>query len=536
MSLKYAKRSQVIWFAILAAIKACNILFVAYMIKIMLNVASSHSKDVMHLVRLAALTALGQLCFMMSNFIYERVKMGIIRDVNMVFKQANLQYLVDQGEPDIKNGLSLMTNDLKQIETNRITAQLDMIYQGLTFIGSLAFALYNSWQMTIIFVVAMAAPAVVQIFTSRIITKKSKIWAKTNANYTQNVSDSLNGVQSAKLYNVRDNIVVRATKSAQNMENALRNMNLTQAWALELIYSAAELFCFIIPCTIGGIMMMQGSLSVGTLFMMVDLAMNFITPVVTLFNEFNQVKSTVPMWKKTQKALNYEIKENSEKAKKFEGLDVKNLSYQTKSDKHTIFTDVNLQVKLGEKILLMAPSGWGKTTLLRLMLGLKKPVKGKILINGKNVTGDWAKAHNYFSYVNQKPFMFDDTLRFNITLGRKVSDEKLKQVIHLAGLDELVKKEGLDHKVGEAGNGLSGGQIQRIEIARALLSGRPILLADEATSALDPNLSLAIHETLLKNPDVAVIEVSHKISPKEKAMFNKIVHLDMSEGSKNKNN
>ena len=316
------------------------------------------------------------------------------------------------------------------------------------------------------------------------------------------------------------------------MENALRNMNLTQAWALELIYSAAELFCFIIPCTIGGIMMMQGSLSVGTLFMMVDLAMNFITPVVTLFNEFNQVKSTVPMWKKTQKALNYEAIENSEKPEKFEGLAVEHLAYQTKSDKHTIFTDVNLQVKPGEKILLMAPSGWGKTTLLRLMLGLKRPVEGKILINGENVTGDWAKAHNYFSYVNQKPFMFDDTLRFNITLGRKVSDEKLKKVIHLAGLDELVKKEGLDHKVGEAGNGLSGGQIQRIEIARALLSGRPILLADEATSALDPNLSFAIHETLLKNPHVAIIEVAHKISPEEKAMFNKIVRLNLCEGKK----
>ena len=160
------------------------------------------------------------------------------------------------------------------------------------------------------------------------------------------------------------------------------------------------------------------------------------------------------------------------------------------------------------------------------MLGLKRPVEGKILINGENVTGDWAKAHNYFSYVNQKPFMFDDTLRFNITLGRKVSDEKLKKVIHLA------KKEGLDHKVGEAGNGLSGGQIQRIEIARALLSGRPILLADEATSALDPNLSFAIHETLLKNPHVAVIEVAHKISPEEKAMFNKIVRLNLCEGKK----
>ena len=72
----------------------------------------------------------------------------------------------------------------------------------------------------------------------------------------------------------------------------------------------------------------------------------------------------------------------------------------------------------------------------------------------------------------------------------------------------------------------TAGQIQRVEIARALLSGRPILLADEATSALDPNLSLAIHKTLLKNQRIAVIEVAHKISLEEKAMFDKIVQLD----------
>ena len=73
----------------------------------------------------------------------------------------------------------------------------------------------------------------------------------------------------------------------------------------------------------------------------------------------------------------------------------------------------------------MATCGWGKTTLLRLLLGLRKPKDGKSLINGTDVTGNWDASHNYFSYVNQKPFMFDDTLRFNITLGRKVSDEHL---------------------------------------------------------------------------------------------------------------
>ena len=526
MSLKYAKKSQVICFTILAAIKACNIVFIAGMIKLMLNVASSGSHDYMYLIRLACIIALGQLCFMASNFVYETVKMGIVRDVNMVFKRANLAYLVDQGQPDIKNGLSLMTNDLKQIETNRINAQLDMILQGLTFIGAISYAFYSSWQLTIVFVLAMLAPALVQLITSPIITRKSKVWAQKNAIYTQHVSDSLNGAQSAKIYNVSSNIVVRAAQAAQNMENALRNMNLTQAWSLELIYSAAELFCFIIPCTIGGILMMQGQMQVGTLVMLVDLAMNFITPVVTLFNEFNQVKSTVPMWQKTLEALDYHAHNNTEKVDNFTGMQINNLTYITHSDHKKIFSNVNLQVSPGEKVLLMAPSGWGKTTLLKLMLGQKNPNEGEILLNNQKVNGNWDVAHNFFSYVNQKPFMFDDTLRFNITLGRKVSDQQMNTAIKEAGLEDIIRIHGLDGQVGEDGNNLSGGQIQRVEIARALISGRPIVLADEATSALDPNLSLAIHKTLLQNPDVAVIEVAHKISPEEKAMFDKIVHLD----------
>lgn len=526
MSLKYASKRKVALFTVLAAIKASNIVFVAYMIQIMLNVASYGGHDYWQLIKLAALTALGQLCFMLSNFGFETVKMSIIRDVNLVFKRANLRYLVDQGQANIKSGLSLMTNDLKQIETGRITAQLDMIFQGLSFVGTISFAFYSSWQMTVVFVIATIAPALVQVITSSIIARKARIWAHANENYTQNVSDSLNGAQAARLYNVRGNVVRRALKSAESMENALKNMNLTQAWALELIYSAAELFCFIIPCTVGGIMMMQKNLAVGTLVMMVDLAMNFITPIVTIFNEFNQVKSTSPMWQRTQKALNYQMAADGNAASKFTGMRIKDLAYTTKSDKHLIFKNVNLEVKPGEKILLMAPSGWGKTTLLRLMLGLRQAQSGQILLNGQDVTGKWEEAHNYFSYVNQKPFMFDDSLLFNITLGRKVSAAKIKQVLHEAGLEQLVAQEGLEHPVGENGNNLSGGQIQRVEIARALLSGRPIILADEATSALDAELSLTIHQTLLQNPQIAVIEVAHKISLTEKAMFDKIVYLN----------
>lgn len=526
MSLKYARKSQVMLFTLLSAIKACNVLFVAYMLKVMLNIASSGKGDYMRLVGFAALTAGGQLLFMCSNFLYETTKMNIIRSVNMALKSANLRYLVDQNTLDTKDGLSFMTNDLKQIETNRVTAQLDIIYQSLTFAGSLLFAFYNSWEMTLVFIVATIAPAIVQMLTSRIITKKAKVWTEKNAIYTQYVSDTLNGAQSARLYNVRSNVVTRAIGAAQGLEDALRNMTLTQAWALELIYSSAELFCFIIPCTIGGILMMKGRLAVGTLVMMVDLAINFITPVVTLFNEFNQVKSTVPMWQRTQKALNYVQQADIYEVGDFNGMIIKDLAYVTRHSKRQIFKDVNITVKPGEKILLMAPSGWGKTTLLRLMLGIYKPSQGKIMINGEDVTGNWYKAHNFYSYVNQKPFMFNDTLRFNVTLGRKVSEDQLLMACHEAGLDSLIAENGLDYQVGENGNNLSGGQIQRVEIARALLSGRPILLADEATSALDPRLSLEIHETLLGNPKIAVVEVAHKITDIEKAMFDQIIVLD----------
>ena len=106
-------------------------------------------------------------------------------------------------------------------------------------------------------------------------------------------------------------------------------------------------------------------------------------------------------------------------------------------------------------------------------------------------------------------------MEFNITLGKKYPSKKLNAVIEKAGLKELVDEKGLTYSVGEKGKNLSGGQIQRIEIARALLSDRPIMLADEATSALDQKLSEKIHSIILDNPRLTVIEVAHKISTKE---------------------
>ncbi|MGO2722523.1 MAG: ATP-binding cassette domain-containing protein [Lactobacillus sp.] len=141
------------------------------------------------------------------------------------------------------------------------------------------------------------------------------------------------------------------------------------------------------------------------------------------------------------------------------------------------------------------------------------------------MSGNWAKAHGYFSFIQQKPFILNDTLRYNLTLGRKVSDSRLQQAIDQAGLHDLVAEKGLDVVLDPNGANLSGGQNQRVEIARALLAERPILIADEATSALDNALSKRIHQTILKDFKGTVIEVAHKVSDEERQWFTQVVKL-----------
>lgn len=208
----------------------------------------------------------------------------------------------------------------------------------------------------------------------------------------------------------------------------------------------------------------------------------------------------------------------------FKKLQTDSLTYNINGK--NIFTDLSLTIPHKSKVLITAPSGWEKSTFLQLLLGKLKPDSGKILIDSENITNNWETAHNYFSYVTQSPFIFDDTLEFNITLGKKYPSKKLNAVIEKAGLKELVDEKGLTYSVGEKGKNLSGGQIQRIEIARALLSDRPIMLADEATSALDQKLFEKIHSIILDNPRLTVIEVAHKISTKEKEKFDKVLKLD----------
>ncbi|WP_291298011.1 ABC transporter ATP-binding protein [Elioraea sp.] len=199
-----------------------------------------------------------------------------------------------------------------------------------------------------------------------------------------------------------------------------------------------------------------------------------------------------------------------------ERLAADGLGYTYPGAERKVLGDVSIAVGRGEMIGIVGASGAGKTTLVNLLLGLLAPAEGTLLLDGAAVTteGERARLRAAVAYVAQAPFVADDTLRANITLGAAALDAaRLAEAVRLAQLDALVASlpQGLDTEIGERAARLSGGEAQRIGIARALYLDRPILVLDEATSALDPATEAALLAALgTLRGERAIIAISHK--------------------------
>lgn len=524
--LRLASRSLLSFYIILAVIKAFGNISIAYISGLMIDTALKKNSKFQEIFLIAVLGIIALLIILISNIFFQYLKSDIVKNINVELKKRVFNYLVYVGKETYKNELSLVTNDLKQIETQITLNYLLIISDVCSFVFALLIGLANSWILTVIFSITTIIPSIVQTHFTKRIQKTAKSWEKSNSEYTQSASDTINGTETSRLYNTQSTLISYVMKPIKELESNLKEMSFSQNSAYEIIAFVAEIMGFVIPFLIGSLLILSGQLQVGILIMIVQLSNQFINPMIDIYNRINQIKSNEPIYRKIEPALNYTNKheEDASKPNKFETLTVSHLFYSYSNT--PVINDLNLKIKNNEKILFIAPSGWGKTTFLKLLMGILKPLDGDIVVDKLNITSNFEKSHNYFSYINQRPFIFDANLRFNITLGRSVSNEFLNKVIRAAGLEKLIKEKGWDYQVGENGKKLSGGQIQRIEIARALLANRPILLADEATSSLDNKLSLAIHKIILNSPGLTVIEVAHKITDQEKKMFDRVIDLN----------
>ena len=258
----------------------------------------------------------------------------------------------------------------------------------------------------------------------------------------------------------------------------------------------------------------------GIFFICIVRIMPSFLRIYNIVYTINFLKSSISLIK--QEIVNEEkyLKEVSKEDISNKSIDIKkikisNLSYKYPSSKTNVIENLNFEFKKGQVNTIIGNSGSGKTTLLNIILGLIKTEKGKIVVNNEDFTNQKLYENLKVGYVPQNIFLFDDSIRNNISFLDE-SNNIENDLVRAAKSSEILSfinslQDKFDHRLGEKGSNISGGQIQRIGLARALYPNPDIIILDEFTSSVDLETEKKLMETLQKLKDEKlIIIISHR--------------------------
>ena len=411
--------------------------------------------------------------------------------------------------------VSTVLNDA-EIFAGSFRSVIDVIREPLKGLVYLGMAFYSDWQLTL--VILIVGPLFVLIF--QISGKKVKAHQaevqEGRAELTHNLSEGLSSHKVTKAFNLQNFVMDRYKKAQDYYFHFTMRTSKVEELAHPFVefvgYLAFSLLIVFVYYRI-----QSGAMTVGG-FIQFAAALALLMDPIRKYSQANvKLGQGLAAADRINQILDLEeeVDQGTTELKSFEKEIV--VSHVTFGyGEGDVLKNFSLKVKKGQKIALVGLSGSGKSTLINLLLGLYPFKAGQITIDGVDITQIKLKnLRSLFGLVSQDIFLFHDTIRSNLTVGKNFSDDDIKRALEVSYASEFVNKlpKGLETVIGDRGAKLSGGQQQRLTIARAFLQNTDILLFDEATSALDNESEKVVQKALEAIAgNKTVIAVAHRLS------------------------
>ncbi|MBS5181297.1 MULTISPECIES: ABC transporter ATP-binding protein [Streptococcus] len=466
------------------------------------------------------------------NFISLRLRNKLVRQIMSKYKNKVFQSILDRDYRDFskeKSGkfISVLTENMKKIEQDYLHQYFNISKNLSLMIFSLLAMFIGNWFLTLLVIIASIIPMMISGFIGQKSASLQNSAMIADQKYLAKVKDILAGFLVIKSFNVKEAICEDYSHESEKFDEINFIKGKFDILA-NVISQLSGMIVFLVAFGGGMYLVFNGYTTIGSVTAIVQLVNFVVMPLNEIgmgMSKFREGQATLDAFevKDVTELQTGETKEYFDDVISFSNID---FSYPNAEEK--IFNQLSLKIKKGEKIAIVGMSGSGKSTLFNLLLRFYDVTSGHISIDNIDLQAISAGSlYNLMTIVQQDIYIFDDTLRSNITLNQFFTDEEIKQAVQQSGLESYVleNESGLQALCGENGSNLSGGQKQRLSIARALIRKTPILLLDEATSSLDNQVTTEIENSILDIQDLTALVVTHKLNENILKKYDRILFM-----------
>lgn len=526
--LYYKNRMNFIVTIILTIAMSSLNLMISWLIQQIMD--SMANQNMQAVVRCAWIAASVVIAYTVANAVYRAVYPRFLQRAMQQYRDYAFSRLTQKSLRSFsKEGTALyvsaLTNDCTSIENNYLAATFTLIELLFCFWGALIMMLYYSPVMLVLAVALSFLPVAVSMKAGNRLTEQEKEISKKNERFVSIVNELLSGFPVIKNFRAEAQASRLFSQRNEQAEEAKKNKRRTEQLISLLANDAGIIAQMGIFLAGAWLAISNKGVTAGVVIVFVQLMNYILNPISQVPLLWSNRKAAIALMEKLSDALSENVREEGrEKLNVFsEKIEVKDLTYGYEPES-PVLKDLDVQFDAGKSYAIVGGSGSGKSTLLNLLMGSSSNYQGEICIDSvsiKNIESE--SLYQLMTSVQQNVFVFNDTIRNNVTMFHEFSDKEVTLALERSGLSEFIEKRGEDFVCGENGANLSGGERQRISIARALLRKSPIILVDEATAALDAATARAVSFSILNLVGMTRIVVTHRLEEAILRRYDKIL-------------